>query len=313
MQVPFEIDYVFPWVNDTDKVWRNTYKQYCKSRSAEWRINELEKERYRDWGLLKFLLRSIAANLPWIRKLVLIVSNIEQVPQWVNQETVTVVLHKDFIPERFLPTFNSTAIEMFLPNIKELGDHFIYSNDDMYIMNPCEPSDFFTEDGVPKFQMREIDAKTVKDQQYRIVCSNQWWKMRRRMGLKANKESYSRPYHSVSPMVKEKCIDALDVFGMAGVFDSISNFRQEKNMNQYIYLNYCALIGYQAQSEISFEYCSADKPKHLVDSFAGTKAQILCANDCATTLSPLQMTQLQILTAAVMERRFPDKCKYEKD
>jgi len=63
---------------------------------------------------------------------------------------------------------------MFLPYIPDLAEHFLYANDDMYIMNSCEPSDFFTEDGRPKFQMRNIEASTIKGQQYRIVCANQW-------------------------------------------------------------------------------------------------------------------------------------------
>ena len=52
--------------------------------------------------------------MPWIRNLYLIVSNKEQVPAWVNQENVKIVLHEDIIPAQFLPTFNSTAIEMFI-------------------------------------------------------------------------------------------------------------------------------------------------------------------------------------------------------
>ena len=112
-------------------------------------------------------------------------------------------------------------------------------------------------------------------------------------------------------MVKSKCIEALDLFGKKTVEASVTNFRQDKNMNQYIYTNYCALTNYCEESTITFDYCGANKPKHLVDSFASTTAQILCANDCQTNLSPLQLTQLQILCANVMEHRFPEKSKYE--
>ena len=311
MQLPFEIDYVFPWVNDTDKVWRKTFTDYCKAKGALWRVQQLEKERFRDWGLLKFLLRSIATNMPWIRKLHLIVSNPEQVPQWISQLGVHIVLHEQFMPKKFLPTFNSTAIEMFLPYIPDLAEHFIYSNDDMYVMNPCEPSDFFTEDGRPKFQMRNLEAAGIKGQQYRVVCANQWWNMATKLHMKVDKHYYMRQCHGITPMVKTKCLEALAVFGQDYVYDTISNFRQDRNMNQYIYTNYCALTDYKADSEWKLEYCGADKPKHLVDCFSATQAQILCANDCNTTLSPLQLTQLQILCAAVLERRFPEKCKYE--
>ena len=45
------------------------------------------------------------------------------------------------MPQQCLPTFNSTTIEMFLPKIPDLAEHFIYGNDDMYPMAPSQPSD----------------------------------------------------------------------------------------------------------------------------------------------------------------------------
>ena len=131
------------------------------------------------------------------------------------------------------------------------------------------------------------------------------------MHIKIDRKYYMRQYHGITPLVKSKCIEALNVFGQDYVYSTITNFRQDHNMNQYIYTNYCALSEYKADSELQFEYCGADKPKHLVDCFSSTKAQILCANDCTTSLSPLQLTQLQVLCAAVLEHRFPNKCKYE--
>ena len=61
----------------------------------------------------------------------LLVSGETQVPSWVDRSVVNVVLHKDIIPERFLPTFNSTTIEMFMHRIPGLGEEFLYFNDDM--------------------------------------------------------------------------------------------------------------------------------------------------------------------------------------
>jgi hypothetical protein len=135
--------------------------------------------------------------------------------------------------------------------------------------------------------------------------------MASKMHIKTDRHSYMRQFHGITPLVKTKCFEALEVFGQDGVYKTITNFRQDCNMNQYIYTNYCTLSNYREESELKFEYCGADKPKHLVDCFAATKAQILCANDCTTTLSPLQLTQLQILCAAVLERRFSKKSKYE--
>ena len=55
--------------------------------------------------------------MSFIRTVHLVVSNIEQVPEWLDQSKVHVVLHKDIIPEDLLPTFNSTTIEMYLCGI----------------------------------------------------------------------------------------------------------------------------------------------------------------------------------------------------
>lgn len=249
--------------------------------------------------------------MPWIRKLHLIVSNPEQVPPWINQCGVHIVLHEHFIPKRFLPTFNSTAIEMFVPYIPDLAEHFIYANDDMYIMNPCEPSDFFTLEGKPKYQMRAISKNDIRNEQFRVVCANQWWKMATNLHIKIDRSHYQRQYHGVSPMVKSKCLEAIDCMKKDYVLSTVTNFRQDKNMNQYIFTNYCALTNYREESDVSFVYCGAEKPKHLIDTLATTKAKILCANDCATNLSELQLTQLQIVCARILEHRFPDKSKYE--
>ena len=86
--------------------------------------------------------------MPFIRTVHLVVSNVEQVPKWLDQRKVNVVLHKGIIPEILLPTFNSTTIEMFLCRIPGLSEHFIYSNDDMFAINPMTVDDFF-KDGVP--------------------------------------------------------------------------------------------------------------------------------------------------------------------
>lgn len=48
MKVNFDIDYVFPWVNDMDNVWRNTYQSYCETHGEAKRLEEMKKERYRD-------------------------------------------------------------------------------------------------------------------------------------------------------------------------------------------------------------------------------------------------------------------------
>lgn len=94
--------------------------------------------------------------MPFIRTVHLIVSNIEQVPEWLDQSKVHVVLHKDIIPEDLLPTFNSTTIEMYLHKIDGLSEHFIYSNDDMLAINALSQENFF-KDGLPVYELIHRD------------------------------------------------------------------------------------------------------------------------------------------------------------
>ena len=305
----FDIDYVFPWVNNTDKVWRQNFINYCKKNQLEWRLVGLEKERYRDWGLLKYLFRAIAKNMPWIHKVHLIVSNIEQVPAWVNQEEVHIVLHKDFMPSHCLPTFNSTAIEMFLPYIPDLSEHFLYGNDDIYPMNSSQPDDWFTEEGLPKFKILQGDRNKFFDKQFRVVCRNEW-DLLCRLTHTPRTEWYGRPEHTLSPLVKSKCIDTIKLLGNYLVA-SISRFRTEKNMNQYIYTDYLYLTNYYADTNMTFSYIGAKHPKEMLESINMTTDNTICLNDCNNNLTPMQLATLQVLCAQEFEKRFPEKCKYE--
>ena len=53
------------------------------------------------------------------------------------------VIFRDFT--EFLPTFNSTTIETMLHYIPNLSEHFIYFNDDMFLIKPTKISDWFKE------------------------------------------------------------------------------------------------------------------------------------------------------------------------
>ena len=44
---------------------------------------------------------------------------------------------------------------MNLFRIRDLTEHFIYFNDDMFVLRPMKKTDFFTENGQPCFQFSE--------------------------------------------------------------------------------------------------------------------------------------------------------------
>ena len=129
------MDIVITYVDGNDPVWKQDYEKYTN-------VPVMEK-RFRDWGTLKYLLRGIEVNMPFIRNVYLVVSHESQVPQWADKTNLNVVLHKDIIPAEYLPTFNSTTIEMFLHRIEGLDEEFVYFNDDIFPVMPSQPEDLF--------------------------------------------------------------------------------------------------------------------------------------------------------------------------
>lgn len=151
MAETFDIDLVYTWVDGNDPEWRAKHAAYT---GVEDKKGDIDcKGRYVDNDELKYSLRSIAMYAPWIRRIFIVTDN--QVPKWLNTENdkIRIVDHKEFIPKEGLPCFNSTVIEHCMFRIPGLSEHFIYSNDDMFLNRPVTPSTFFTEDGLPIVRM----------------------------------------------------------------------------------------------------------------------------------------------------------------
>ena len=136
-----DIDYVFPYVDDSDDIWYSEYEKYYSGCYEGDKANGMA--RYKTYDLLKYKFRCIEKNMPWVRNIYMIVACPSQVPQWLDTSKVKIVYHKDIIPEELLPTFNSTTIEMFLHNIEGLSEYFLYGNDDLYPTGKVTPNMFF--------------------------------------------------------------------------------------------------------------------------------------------------------------------------
>lgn len=143
-----KIDFVLPWVDSNDLKWQEKKKKYSPKES--WQSSE---ERYRDYGILKIFFRSVEKYAPWVNKIYLITDG--QIPDWLDSKhkKIEVIDHKQIIPSRFLPTFNSSVIEMSINNIKDLENCFVFFNDDMFLNSETHPSDFFVNDKPKDFRV----------------------------------------------------------------------------------------------------------------------------------------------------------------
>ena len=156
MFVDKPIDAVVLWVDGSDKEWQKEKAKYmggqCKS--------SLDECRFREWGIFKYWFRAIEKNIPWIRTVHLVTNG--QLPNFidVNCPKLHLVKHLDIIPQEYLPTFSSRAIEVNIHRIEGLSDQFIYFNDDTYVMNPMKETDFF-KGGLPRYEGLEALPRTV--------------------------------------------------------------------------------------------------------------------------------------------------------
>lgn len=144
-----EIDFVITWVDGSDPAWKKEKEAYAEQETSG-KIASMDGRdaRYRDHGLLRYWFRGVEKFAPWVRKIHFVTWG--HLPPWLDVEhpKLHVVRHEDYIPEKFLPIFNSNALEMNLHKIAGLSEHFVYFNDDMFLIGPVRETDFF-QDGRP--------------------------------------------------------------------------------------------------------------------------------------------------------------------
>lgn len=139
-----QIDFVVLWVDGADTEWEQERARFC----MEYSNNGSGANRYRDWGLMRYWFRGIEQFAPWVNRIFFVTNG--QVPEWLNRNhpKLRLIKHQEYIPQQYLPTFNSNVIELWLHRIPELGEKFVLFNDDMFLTAPVQPTDFF-KNGVP--------------------------------------------------------------------------------------------------------------------------------------------------------------------
>ena len=291
------MDIVITYVNGLDPEWQRTYEQ-CTS-------TPILDKRFRDWGTLKYLFRGIQTNMPFIRKVHLVVSGPTQIPEWVNRQEVNVVLHSDIIPQEYLPTFNCNPIEMHLHRIKGLDEEFLYFNDDMFPMQHCQPTDFFRGGKGVIRMTRHLFAFDM----FKKICRNSTRVAYHALG-RSVPFMFLRPQHICSPMLKSVCKEVYDKVNKE-IATSLTPTRTADNYTQYLFLDYMFLNNRIINEEITRNFfstaiASADSIAHCLRS---SKRKIICIND--VELSKRRYETLHSAVIEAFEEHFPEKSRYE--
>lgn len=139
-----KVDFVYTYVDSTDKKWLKKYKKVFPSKN-------IDTIRYRNYEEIYFSLKTLEKYGKSVCNKIYIVTDNQtldtnKLSSWVKKRT-TYVFHDKIIPSKFLPTFNSIVIESFLHLIPNLTDNYVYVNDDVFLGNTLT-EDFLYQNGV---------------------------------------------------------------------------------------------------------------------------------------------------------------------
>lgn len=292
------MDAVITYVDGNDPIWKKDYEKYTN-------VPIMEK-RFRDWGTLKYLLRGIERYMPFIRNVYLVVSHPSQVPDLADTEHLKIILHKDIIPEEYLPTFNCNPIEMHLHRIPGLDEEFLYFNDDMFPVAECKREDFFREGKGVIYFYKHIFTSGM----YKKICRNSDRLARAASGISPSL-CFVRPQHVCSPILRSECEELYDKVKPEILRTTASRTRTEEDLNQYLYLDYMYYKGKIINKKLSNKHFSVAmvSPDKVSAFLKDPSESFVCIND--VRLSPEKFETMQTAILGAFEQRFPDKSRFE--
>ena len=296
-----DVDLVIPYVNGNDPIWKKQYEPY-----KDIKIDQGNTiARYRDYGTLPYLFRSIEKCIPWIRKVFLIVSGPSQVPKWLDTTNpkLRIVYHEEYIPKEYLPTFNANTIECLLWRIEDLSEYFIYGNDDLFFKNPLKPEDFFEGDKLKVNVRFKTKSKNTLNQCMWNNCVR--LAIFNNMEL-SNNETLVQSDHGFCPKRKSGMKEMYDYWGNE-LWSRITPVRDRKNITQWAFNVYEWDKGNTLPCDIknnSFDLKDIDLSNKLIDEY-----DTFCANDYVhCDFLPTKNKLHKLLNGL-----FPDKCSFEKE
>lgn len=304
----YPVDLVYFWVDGSDKAWIEK-KEYWQSQYGQLPENGTHQARFRQFDELKYSLRSVEKNLPWIRYIHIVTDG--QVPSWlnVNHPKIKLVDHKDIFPKEALPVFNSGALEARLPYIPHLAEHFLYANDDYYVRVPLEKSFFFNKNRNPivfaRYKKRTYDVN---------LWLAQIKKAHELVQKKYPLDFVITPSHNMQAYRKSYFLDAISEYSEEFEQTTYSKFRQPTDINRVI-------VELLDRMKNRNEIYGKDDSLHFPDSCKSAYSLIsrnfgslIEEEPCLFCLNDFEgKTNREIdLTIRILNRLYPNKSLFEK-
>ncbi len=327
-----KIDFVVTWVDGSDEAWLNEKNKYKASKNQD-----SSKTRYRDYEIIKYFFRSIEKYAPWVNKIYFITWG--HVPKWLNIENpkLVIVNHKDYIPEEYLPTFNSCAIELNLHRIPSLSEYFVYFNDDIILNDYTKAEDFF-KNGLPRecavlnaiipygksnFEHRLVNNTNLINRNFdmmKVIKENllKWFNVKYGKDLIRTfcllpwkKFSSIKSYHLAISLLKSTYEKVWEKEENVMNISCIDKFRSFFGVNPWVIKDWQICEGKFIPRTYKFGklFSISEDNTELYRELKRRKYKMLCIND-ADDIKDFDETKEKLIIE--LENKFPEKSSFEK-
>lgn len=299
------IDFVIAWVDGSDPNWHEKMERTLPDGVRA------EAHRYRDWGLLRYWFRSVENFAPWVNRIHFVTS--DQCPDWLDKShpKLHLVDHKDYIHADYLPCFSSHPIELNMHRIPCLSEHFVYFNDDTFLLRPIAP-DLFFRNGLPRLRA-SLESRTPHNNGIYYYINNaialarhfdiptcvrkhryKWFNLLH-TGPRTMLRNYMYlnyfPYtnlvnnnHLPTPYRKNLLEEVWRAEPELMARVSCHQFRQDDDVNQWLFHNWAVASGAFSPIRLRFlgqfrMITGLDAAKHAADVVSNRKCNMICLND----------------------------------
>lgn len=338
-----KIDFVITWVDGSDENWLKEKKKYELDENDRnddfYKIWCNSSARFRDWENLNYWFRAVEKYTPWVRKIHFVTWG--HIPEWLNTDNpkLNIVKHEDYIPAKYLPTFNSHTLEWNLHRIRGLSERFVYFNDDMFVIRPTKENFFFYK-GMPcetigldivgielNIGHAEINNTKVLNKYFnkKDVISKHWKKWINPVNGKYLLKTllllpwkhFSGLYESHLPVSYLKSSFKKMWELEPDILDKTCScrFRQESNLNHWLVKNYQILTGKVVPRSpgLSRAFTGQTVDREIIDSVVSQKYNMVCINDVEDTYYTDEMFQKdKKRLKAAFHKILPKKSSFEK-
>ena len=297
------MDIVIPYVDFDDPAWQDVFlhEKFPRVRGKARRLLLAPfKKRFASYGLFKYWWRALDANFADVGKVHLLLMQESQYPDFLrtDDDRIVVHYHRDFMPHRALPCFNSSAIELCALHSIELSNVFLLANDDMYFNQECTASDF-------ELEGRPLTKIAVKDRYgdglFQTILENGRRLVSRHVGKCCPHYAW---HHLLQAYQEQYCKQFLNS-EWEEIEKHLGQFRDRHDYNHMMLMMGQDLEGVSISSE-RFPYKGYFECPRLPNTPREEllKHKVICLND--TDATGIHAAR------AYLEMRYPAKCSFEK-